>query len=77
MNWYVAAYPIVINIATFMGFFICATIHHYVVHKRHPTAAENAWHGFLAGVLSPATMDSTKDFIVHLVVYSGYVIPPH
>lgn len=76
-EWYKVIDHIALNAAIFVGFFACATVHHYIVHKRSPSMAESGWHALLAGVFSPATFDAARDFLIHLVVYSGYLIPSH
>lgn len=68
---------LVLNGMVFAGFFGVAFVHHWVVHKRQPTAQESIKHALLSGVFTPASMDAFREFLVHLVVYSGYIVPPH
>lgn len=68
---------LVLNGMVFAGFFGVACVHHFVVHKRQPTSGESLRHLILAGVFTPAGMDAVRDFLIHLVVYSGYIVPPH
>lgn len=65
------------NGVVFAGFFGIAFVHHTIKYKRAPTAAEHLQHAFLAGIFSPAALDALRDFAVHFVVYSGYIIPIH
>lgn len=76
-DWSGLAEHFALNAAIFIGFFFCATAHHWIVHKKAPTVGESGWHALLAGVFSPATFDALREFLVHLVVYSGYLIPKH
>lgn len=68
---------ILLNILVFLAFFGIAFAHHWIVHKRHPTSGEHVGHALLSGAFTPASFDAVREFIVHLVVYSGYIVPPH
>lgn len=69
--------PVVVNLAIFVAFFACCTFHHWLEYRKHPHPTDSARHAFYSGIFNPATIDSVKDFLTHIFVYSGYIIPPH
>lgn len=71
------SHHLVINGMVFVGFFSVSCVHHWLVHKRRPTAGESLKHAALSGIFTPAGLDAFREFVVHLVVYSGYIVPPH
>lgn len=68
---------ILINVAVFAGCYGVAMVHHFIVHRKHPDPTQHGAMAFVAGVINPATMDALRDFGIHIVVYSGYIIPNH
>lgn len=71
--------PLVLNCLIFGSCYGVSITHHWIVHKHH---GKYAAHGhvkatLLAGVVNPATADAIKEFAVHIIIYSGWVIPKH
>lgn len=66
-----------LNGLIFLSMFAVCTLHHWIEHRKHPDTDQHVAHALMAGVFNPATLDSVKDFLTHMLVYSGYVIPPH
>jgi len=64
----------------FYGIALCFhALGHFLTNKAHKSDA-NA-HGIAVivatGASHPVTLDAVKEFVVHVIVYSGYVIPGH
>lgn len=68
---------VVTNGLIFVAFFSACTLHHWIQHRKEPKAQQTIHHALWAAIFNPATIDTVKDFVVHMLVYSGYVIPPH
>lgn len=70
-------WPFALNAMVFLCFFCIQCGHHWWEFRKHPSAGQSVRHLIFSGVFTPAGFDAVRDFLVHLLVYSGLVIPPH
>lgn len=68
---------IILNAAIFLCCYGIAMGHRYVQYRKHMKTSDHGRVGLISGLLNPATVDAVRDFAVHFMLYSGYVIPQH
>ena len=68
-----------LEVAIFFAMYGAAFTFHSYAKKAE--AAKHEGHGISAAVAifasHPATIDAVKEFVIHILVYSGKVIPAH
>jgi len=63
-------HPIIFNGCVFIGFYSVALGHHVFIHRRDLKDANGHLKaGAFAALTHPVTLDASRDFCIHLVVY--------